>query len=160
MDVRAAVDALQEEILSPEIIDTIAFAQVPPEELVDADVEAYVASFDTSDTDFRSTFSIFGRDVEILGYIAADRSSNDPYVVSQSTDNDRVLVIINAAHPHMAQISGSNNLLNYFRHCTYDAIAEWQARNSAGRTDPATIRTLKDRLLRVPFDIQMNAIDA
>jgi hypothetical protein len=59
-------------------------------------------------------------------------------------------------HPHVQQVSGSDGLLNYFRHCTYDAIAEWQARNRASTTDPDTIKLIKDRLLRLPMSIQMH----
>jgi hypothetical protein len=49
--------------------------------------------------------------------------------------------------------------LNYLRHCTYDAIAEWQARQKARRLDPNTIKLLKDKLLRIPLDIDMATDD-
>jgi hypothetical protein len=42
----------------------------------------------------------------------------------------------------------------YLRHCTYDGVAEWQARSKASRIDPDTIKLLKDKLLRVPFEIE------
>jgi len=46
------------------------------------------------------------------------------------------------------------------RHCTYDAIAEWQAAKKVSQLDPDTIKILKDKLLRLPLDIEMHAIDA
>jgi len=38
----------------------------------------------------------------------------------------------------------------------YDGIAEWQARHKAGTIDPETIKMLKDKLLRIPFEIEMH----
>ena len=64
---------------------------------------------------------------------------------------------MNKAHPHWSQLKGSDGVLNYLRHCTYDGIAEWQARHKAGRVDPETIKLLKDKLLRIPFEVEMSA---
>lgn len=47
--------------------------------------------------------------------------------------------------------------MNYFRHCIYDAIAEWQARRKQGHIDPGTIKILKDGLLRVSLIIEQHA---
>ena len=80
-------------------------------------------------------------------------SPNDPYVIVDSARTSEVIVIINLAHPHWPQLKGSDGVANYLRHCTYDAIAEWQARHQASRIDPDTIKILKDKLLRVPFEI-------
>jgi hypothetical protein len=46
--------------------------------------------------------------------------------------------------------------LNFLRHCTYDGVAEWKAYFKAGRIDPDTIKMIKDNLLRVPFEIELN----
>ena len=137
------------------MLDTIEFTEVPEAEVVHADDAAYVATVDPSEPTFSVDGTFGGQPVEILGYLAHDKSTEDPYVVSESTDPNRVLVIINFNHPHLDQIQGSDNLVNYFRHCTYDAIAEWQARRLRSNIDSATIRRLKDRLLRVPYKIQM-----
>lgn len=66
-----------------------------------------------------------------------------------------MIVVINMNHPHLSQID-ENGLLNYFRHCTYDALAEWKALHQAQSMDPGTIRRLKDGLLRVSLDIEMH----
>ena len=68
-------------------------------------------------------------------------------------------MIINMNHPHLADID-DNGLLNYFRHCTYDALAEWKARNQASSIDPTTIRRLKDQLLRVSLEMVMHQDEA
>jgi hypothetical protein len=54
-----------------------------------------------------------------------------------------------------ARLLGSEGILDYLRHCTYDAIAEWQARHKTGTIDPDTAKLLKDRLLRVPLELEM-----
>jgi hypothetical protein len=155
IEVQAAIEEFQAEISSSEMLDTIEFTEVPEPEVVQADDDAYIATVDPGEPTFRLDASFGGQPVEVLGYLAHDRSIEDPYVVSESTDPTRVLVIINFSHPHLEQIQGSDNLVNYFRQCTYDAIAEWQARRLHSDINPATIRRLKDRLLRVPYKIQM-----
>lgn len=156
IEVQAAIEEFQAEIESPELIDTIEFAEVPPPEVLEADNQAYVATINPSEPTFSAKISVANTEVEILGFLDHDKSQADPYVVSESTDPDRILVIINFSHPHIQQIQGSENLVNYFRHCTYDAIAEWQANRLRSNSDPATIRLIKDRLLRVPYEIQMH----
>ena len=158
LEVQAAVDEFQSEIESPELVDTIVFHEIPPDDVVDADIEAYVDSVDVDDAIFRTSFAYSGVTVDVRGILASDRSPNDPYVVAESTHPERVLVVINFNHPHMLQINGSDNLANYFRHCMYDAIAEWQARNQASTVHPGTIRQLKDRLLRVRELLQINSM--
>jgi hypothetical protein len=54
------------------------------------------------------------------------------------------------------QLKGSDGVLNYLRHCVYDGIAEWKAIHKAAGLNPDTIKILKDQLLRVPFEIEMN----
>lgn len=156
IEVQAAIEEFQSEIESPEMVDTIEFAEVPEPEMVAADDEAYVSTIDPSAPTFSTTMRIFDREVQILGFIDHDKSVEDQYVVTESTSPERILVIINFNHPHLQQIQGSDNLVNYFRHCTYDAIAEWRARRLRSTIDPATIRRLKDKLLRVPTQIKMH----
>jgi len=57
----------------------------------------------------------------------------------------------------MGQLEGSSGVMNYFRHCIYDAIAEWQARRKQGKIDPSTIKILKDGLLRVSLTIEQHS---
>ena len=64
---------------------------------------------------------------------------------------------MNVNHPHWKQLIASEGVLNYLRHCIYDAIAEWQARKRTSRIDPDTIKMFKDSLLRVSFEIEKHA---
>jgi hypothetical protein len=152
--IQAAAKALQNELNSPELLDLVA-NDPPSDDNVAADEQALLAETDTSEVDFRATIRVHGNDVSILGILDTTKSMNDPYVISEATLPDRVLVVINMNHPHVAEID-ENGLLNYFRHCTYDALAEWRARNQAQTVDPGTIKRLKDDLLRLSFDIEMH----
>lgn len=155
--IAAAASALETELASPEMLDLVE--QDPPAyEVLAADEEALIAETDTSEIDFKANLRVRGVDVSVIGILDTNKSSNDPYVISEATQPDRVLVVINMNHPHVATID-ENGLLNYFRHCTYDALAEWQARSQAQRVDPETIKRLKDGMLRVAFDIEVHGAD-
>ena len=147
---------MQAELSSNELVDIINLSTVPPPDVVAAGVSALFSAIDPDEPSFSSKLETFAGAVEILGYLSWETSPSDPYVVSESTLPERVIVIINMQHPHIEQIVGAEGLLNYFRHCTYDAISEWQARRMTADLDPDTVKLLKDRLLRVPMQIQMH----
>ncbi len=65
-----------------------------------------------------------------------------------------VVVIVNKAHPHWKHLTGTESILNFLRHCTYDGVSEWKAYFKAGRIDPDTVKLIKDNLLRVPFEMK------
>ena len=111
IEVQAAVEEFQSEIESPEMIDTIELAEVPEPDVLRADDQAYVATVDTDAPTFSAHISVGGRPVLIQGFLDHEKSIADPYVVSESTNPARVLVIINFNHPHLQQIQGSENLV-------------------------------------------------
>lgn len=152
--VQAAARALEEELRSAEMRDIVE-ADPPSEAAIAADDDALLAETDTSTFDFSAQWTAHGQAVQVIGVLDSTKSPNDPYVVSEATLPDRVIVIINMRHPYIGEID-ENGLLNHFRHCTYDAVAEWKARNQVASIDPGTIRRLKDGILRVPFEIQMH----
>lgn len=156
LDVRTAVEELEAELNSSEMVDVITLEEVPPPEAVEQALDVLRDSIDALDPSFSASIPGGESDLKILGFLSYDHSPNDPYVLSESTSADRVIVVINMQHPHLQQIKGSEGLLNYFRHCTYDALAEWKARVRAATTDPDTIKLLKDRLLRLFFEIELH----
>ena len=157
LEVEGAVREIEAELRSSEMVDAIRVDVVPPPDVIAATFAAARDAVDTSQPAFGASVDFQTGRIDVLGYLSSDLSPNDPYVVSQSTDPNVVMVAINMLHPHVAQISGgSHGLLVYLRHCVYDAIAEWQARNRASTIDPDTIKILKDRLLRLQMEIQMH----
>ena len=152
--IQIAAKALEAELNSTEMVDLID-ATPPSPDSIAADDTLLLDETDTSAADFRATFPYSGRAVTVIGKLDTTKSANDPYVLSEATQESRVLVVINMNHPHIATID-ENGLLNYFRHCTYDALAEWRARNQLSNVDPGTIKRLKDQFLRLSFDIEMH----
>lgn len=153
----AAAAALQKELSSPELGDLIDDTPPPPD-ATSADDDLLVQETDTATVDFKTSFPWAGKTVQVLGKLDTTKSPNDPYVISEATHDDRVVVVINMMHPHLGTVD-ENGLLNYFRHCMYDGIAEWRARNQLSTVEPSTIRRLKDKFLRLALDIEMNVPD-
>ena len=99
--------------------------------------------------------------IEVWVYIVSgDFGPNDPYVVCEAGQDGKIIVIINMQHPHVLNVEGEQGLINYFRHCVYDAVAEWQAQRIRSKLDPNTIKMLKDQLLRVSFQMEQHASQA
>ena len=155
VEVEAAIDELQQELASKVLSDVITLELVPPPEAVHQAQLPLMDSVANREPTFQAKFD--GFPLEIRGFLVSDASPNDPYVVVEATTNERVLIIVNIQHPHWKQLSGTEGVLNYLRHCTYDGIAEWKARRNKAPLDPDTIKVLKDRMLRLSLEIEMEA---
>ena len=154
VDTSAAVDELKRELESPEMVDHIQLDDVPPPELVEETTRVVAETVQERVETFRADV----RGLIIKGYIE-HLSHLEPYVVVEATKEDEVLIVINSAHPHWKQIKGGDGVLNYLRHCVYDAVAEWKARQRSAALTPDTIKSIKDQLLRVSFEIEMHGPD-
>jgi hypothetical protein len=151
IETRAAIDELTKELTSPEMNDAIKVAVIPPKAAVEESVKSIAASIvKTQESVF--TGKIGGISVRL--FVVSDMSPNDPYLTLDARNEKEVIVIVNQAHPHWRQLRGSEGVVNYLRHCTYDGIAEWQCWSKASRIDPDTIKLLKDKLLRIPLEIE------
>jgi len=149
LEVQMAVEEIQAELSSDDMIDAIEIEDVPPIEIVGIALHALVEAAQRVEPSFSARIGRIG----VMGYLVSDASPNDPYVAVESTRSDLVQIIVNMHHPHVNQLQGAQGVLNYLRHCVYDGIAEWQARQKAGRLDPDTIKILKDRLLRLAVQL-------
>lgn len=151
-EIDAALDVLKDELMSDEMIDQVDIKLVPmPEEIRRVRTELAAEIIAASSPSFTATI---GELLTVAVFVDADMSPNDPYVLQESAVFDTLSVIINQRHPHFLHIEGSEGLANYFRHCIYDAIAEWQASRRVGSIDSDTVKTLKDQLLRVAMQIE------
>lgn len=150
--IQIAARVLETELQSTRLVDVID-AEPPEPTVIAEDETILIDETDTAATDFKASFVHAGVTVDVIGKLDSTKSQNDPYVLCEATHDDRVIVVINMNHPQVGTIE-ENGLLNYFRYCTYDALAEWRARRS-DTIEPSTIRRLKDQFLRVQFDIDM-----
>lgn len=150
-DTNVAVDELTKELASPEMVDALTIEPVPPPDVVNTQNQTIAQSV----TGSPPTFSAVLADLTVKGFLRY-MSPSDPYVTHDATQDEQLLIVINQAHPHWKQIKGIEGVLNYLRHCVYDGMAEWQAKHKAATMNPNTIKLLKDRLLRVPLEMEMN----
>ena len=154
-EVDVAIAGLRDELLSPEMIDKIEITVLPEEEALSETLGRIAEPVKSSrQPDIRA---VLGQ-IEVWVYIVStDFGPNDPYVICEAGQDGKIIVIINMRHPHVLYVEGEQGLINYFRHCVYDAVAEWQAQRLRSRLDPNTIKTLKDQLLRVSFQMEQHA---
>jgi len=150
-DVDKAVSVFQEELQSNEMVEQIEFEDVPDAEML------HVSSKHISDQVVSREKPVINAKLgrfSVSVYLVYDLSPNDPYVVLETAKVEDLTIIINFAHPYVrTQIEGENGVLNYLRHCIYDAVAEAKARSINRPLDADTIKLFKDQLLRVPFQI-------
>lgn len=154
IETNTALDEFKQELLSPEMVDKISIDLVPPKNVVDESLHRIKVQV-VSSTPETLKADIAGLSIRL--YVDGAMSPNDPYVVTDSAKPQEVVVIVNTSHPHWSQLKGSEGVLNYLRHCVYDAVAEWQARSKAARIDPDTVKLLKDALLRLPLEFESHA---
>ena len=151
-EVSIAVEEFQSELSSAELADFVALEDVPPPEAVAANLAPVLRAIEGADPDFSATIA----DLTIRGYLERDTSANDPYVVVDPAMAEGLTIVVNMAHPHITELTGAEGMLNYLRHCVYDAIAEWKASQATAAIDSNTIKMLKDRLLRLAMEIEMH----
>ena len=154
-EVDIAIAGLRDELLSPEMVDKISITVLPEEGALSATLERIAEPVKaTRQPDIRAVLDR----IEVWVYIvSSDFGPSDPYVVCEAGQDGKIIVMINLRHPHVRNIEGEQGLVNYFRHCVYDAVAEWQAQRIRSRLDPNTIKMLKDDLLRVSFQMEQHA---
>jgi Histidine kinase-, DNA gyrase B-, and HSP90-like ATPase len=155
-DIDAVVDELTRELGSVEMQDAVALHEVPQEDLIKVSVQSVVDSV----VNREETFTVRHPTLTIRGYLAYDLSTSDPYVSIDSADPAVVKVVINMSHPAVEELPGPSELLLHIRNCALDAIAEWKAQRQNAPLNPATIRYLKDDLMRVSMQIVMNRYEA
>lgn len=151
METDVAVSELKKELLSPEMVDALEVELIPSQELV----ESQTHSLTESVSQMEPTFIASVGNLTVKGLLLNSLSPADPYVAHDSTQPNEVLIVVNLRHPHWTQLRGMEGVLNYLRHCVYDGIAEWQAKHKAASLTPDMIKCLKDRLLRLPMEIEM-----
>ena len=160
LDVKSALDDLEKELSSPEMVDQIKISVIPSSEIISASNEKIIGSvLSAVGPTLEGTIEITPQPI-VWKIFLESTSPNDPYVISDSTKENEIIVIVNINHPYWnTQLHGTENVRDYLRQCVYDSVAEWQARTKASRIDPHTVKLLKDRLLRVPLEIESHGAE-
>jgi hypothetical protein len=145
----AAVRTLEEELSTPDFLEKLELdGALPPADQIADSNHAVVANAQSVDP----VFSVALGDMTVRVYIDTVGSPNDPYFVNEDKEEKEVVVVVNALHPHWSMLEGENAVVNYLRHCVYDAVAEYRA-SRRNRLESNTIKLLKDQYLRVSFEL-------
>jgi len=147
----AALDLLESEIKSNKIQDFVRTYEIPSAGLIrkiNESIKNRVVR--TFAPDLKARIN----KLTVSLYLVKDMSENDPYLLIESTESETsVIIIINLAHPHWAELTKDESILNFIRHCTYDGVAEWKAYFQTGKIEPNTVKLIKDNLLRIPMTV-------
>ena len=154
IETTTAIDEFKQELTSSEMKDAIKIAVIPPQEVIEESTKSIAASIVKTQ---QAVFIGAIGGIAVRLFVVLDMSPNDPYLTLDTRNNTELIIIVNQAHPHWSQLKGSEGVLNYLRHCTYDGISEWQCWSKASRIDPDTVKLLKDRLLRIPLEIEKHS---
>ena len=145
----AAVRALEEELNTQEFIEKLQLDDALP-----TTEQLKVANHHVVDNASANepSFIVSLGDMVIKVYLDTLGSPNDPYYSNEVRGKSEIFVIVNIQHPHWSMLEGENSVVNYLRHCVYDAVAEHRAA-LRHRLEPDSIKRLKDGYLRVSFDV-------
>lgn len=153
-DTETAISELEKELRSSELSDVITLEPILTEPLVKTMVKAVKNQV----VDKRQErFQIKISNISVRLYLEDDMSPFEPYLTIDATQQDNIIIIVNAAHPHWGQLAGAEGVLNYLRHCVYDGVAEWSARKLTSTIDPDTIKIYKDKYLRIPLEMEKHS---
>lgn len=153
-DVDKALTTIEGELTSDEMLDGIDFEDLPDPEMLR--ISLAHTSEQVKAKNKPAINATVGK-MRVVVYLARDLSPNDPYVILDSAVEQDVIIVINMSHPFvLTQVEGEDGVLNYLRHCIYDAVAEARARSASTPMTPETVKMLKDHLLRVSFAMIQN----
>lgn len=123
---------------------------MPDPEAISNSFRRIIEEEETGEETFRTDVG----DIAVKVFLTGDKSENDPYFVCDATKKEEISVVVNQRHPHWYQLSGSEGVLNYLRHCIYDALSEHLARFRKSTIEPDTIKLYKDMFLRIQFEME------
>lgn len=147
----AAVNLLEREIESREMREMLEQLELPSLPVIKKSNEVVRERIVRNN---KPTLETKINKIVVKVYLVKDMSPNDPYVIIESTKlSGPVVVIINLQHPHWYELTNEESVLNFIRHCTYDAVAEFKAYALTGKLEPDTVKLIKDNLLRVPMKL-------
>lgn len=155
--VDTAIIQLRNELASKQLRLWVSSELLLTDEIVKKSKATYVNSVvNKVDSTFRAQIT---SGLLVTAYVE-ELSVNDPYLAIDRPTRGELDVIINRAHLHWYQLKDAEAVLNFLRHCIYDGIAEYRAQDRSAfslEILPDTIKLLKDKLLRIPFEIEQDA---
>ena len=142
----AGVAAFRDWSTSADLAGRIGVVPVPTPESAATRSDFVIEATRDADPDF--TVSIPGIERKIYVKIMK-LGSNDPYYAYEITESGDLVTVINESHPGYQTAEQSENpLFTYFVHCALDSWAEWKCQLLRGEISPASVREIKDDILK------------
>jgi hypothetical protein len=148
-----AIDQLQKDLLSPEFIDQMSLEDTPVPAVVDELMTDLIAP---------ELLTIPRIDVTVGRYrvkvfLSYNHSINDYYAMLEIEPDESVSVVINMNHPYLSFLDDSSSFTDFLRQCVFDGLATNLARIQRGTVHYNSMIVHKDRLLRVPYEVESNS---
>jgi len=150
IQLRTAINQVQSELDSNEMVDVLNLTEPPPATVLDQSVKDLVEGEARREPTIIATLG----NMAIKVFVSDDLSERDFYFAYELPRDNELHVLVNMAHPYLTQVPGSDGLANYLRQCIFDAIAEHKTHIQRGTIHSNTVRLWKDQLLRIPLLIQ------
>lgn len=151
-----ALNEFETEINSDEFADLLYNYDIPSSVLIEESNNAVLLAVTKK---IEPSLKAKINEVTVYIYISDTMSPNDPYVIIDSVKTkESIYILVNKNHPHWMQLKTKESVLNFIRHCVYDAVAEWKTYFKIGKIEPNTVKDFKDKLLRIPFEIESHGI--
>ena len=110
LEFEVAFDEFIKELKSGEVDNVLTIKEIPPDDVI-VESNRQLEQLITAKTE-PTIISINNLSIKL--YIDEEMSTNDPYVVHNSTgDKNSVIVIVNKNHPFWNELEGSSGILNY-----------------------------------------------
>lgn len=142
--VKRAIDDIQRELLSEAVSNAVTAPNPAAFEVSMASATTLVSNARRQTPDFTARYN----DLAVSGYLLMRASPEDEYLAVDSSVPGLLVIVINGRHPHLAGLRKLPELSEHFQHCTYQALAQWQAGIHAVPPSAAAIRAFQSLLLR------------
>jgi hypothetical protein len=154
--VRDLIKDMQQEFTSPEMKDALNNAALPPIATITANNQKQLQTLKPDDEVGRLDIL---PDLKVVLSVK-ETSHYEPHVVFVPGAQDHVLhVIINGLHPYYETLEAKDAIHECIQQYMFDAVAEFKTSQLIGGTNPDSVRSLKNTLLRARAD-QLDKADA
>jgi hypothetical protein len=145
-NVRDLVNSLKREFASSDMKDAVANSMLPPMETIIANNNNLVSSLKPEDE-----IGVIPVTNELTVIVSMKEVSEfEPYVtLAAAAEVGKIHVIVNGLHPYYLDIDSADAIDECVKQYIYDAIAEYRVSKLLSQLNPASVRRLKDALLRV-----------
>jgi len=142
---RDLVESMKSEFTGNEMKDALNSAALPPAAVIEASNQKVVAALTLDDE--LSRFEILP-DLHVI-ISETETSEYEPYVIfTPMADGKTLHIVVNLLHPYYQMLGSDAAIDECVKQYVFDAVSEFKVGKLFTKTNPNSVRTLKDSLLR------------